>query len=174
MADVGSHKQSWQYMVEDNDTFDYLAMGRFHVQKGLPFRTDIGAMIQAVPNTNILAWGVELKHGIIKEGLVLPSLTVRSSYTQLEGMDDIGLKTYALDLLLSKDFLMVTPYGGVSALRIEGRDKSSLATGFQEAEENEMQAIAGLQISPFPLCIVSVEAVFGEVPLYGIKIGLGF
>ncbi len=174
VADVGDHKQSWQYMVEDNDTFSYLAMGRFHVQKGLPFRTDIGAMIQAVPNSNILAWGLELKHGIIKEGLVLPSLTVRGSYTQLEEVDDIGLSVYGLDLLISKDFLMVTPYGGVSALRIEGCDKSSLATGFQKAEEHEMQAIAGLQISPFPLCIVSVEAVFGEVPLYGIKLGVGF
>ncbi len=174
VADVGSNQQSWQYMVEDNDTFSYLAMGRFHVQKGLPLRTDIGAMIQAVPNSNILAWGVELKHGIIKEGLVLPSLTVRGSYTQLEDVDDVGLKTYALDLLLSKDFLMITPYGGVSALHIEGRDQSSLATGFLEAEENETQVIAGLQISPFPLCIIGAEAVFGEVSLYGIKIGMGF
>ncbi len=174
VADVGSHKKSWHYMVEDNDTFSYMAMGRFHVQKGLPFRTDIGAMIEAVPNSNILAWGVEIKHGIIKEGLALPSLTVRGSYSQLEDVDDFDLKTYTLDLLLSKDFLMITPYGGVSALRIEGRDKSSLATGFLEAEENEIQAIAGFQVSPFPLCIISAEAVFGDVPLYGIKIGMGF
>ncbi|MCF7972937.1 MAG: hypothetical protein K9N55_03895 [Phycisphaerae bacterium] len=173
VADVGS-KPSWQYMVEDNDTFSYLTMGRFHVQKGLPFKTDIGAMVLAVPNSNIQAWGVELKHGIIKEGLVLPSLTVRGSYTQLEGVDDIGLKTYSLDLLLSKDFLMVTPYGGVSALRIEGRDESQLATGFQEAKEDVTRAIAGLQISPFPLCIISAEASFGRVPMYGIKIGMGF
>ncbi len=174
VADVGSHKQSWQYMVEDNDTFSYMALGRFHVQKGLPFRTDVGAMIQAVPNSNILAWGVEIKHGIIKEGLVLPSLTVRGSYSQLEDVDDFGLKTYTLDLLLSKDFLMVTPYGGVSALRVEGRDKSALATGFQDVKENEIQAIAGLQVSPFPLCIISAEVVFGDVPLYGLKIGMGF
>ena len=174
VADVSSNKPSWQYMVEDNDTFSYLAMGRFHVQKGLPLNTDIGAMVLGVPDSNIRAWGVELKHAIIKEGLAFPSLTVRGSYTQLEGVDDIGLKTYSLDLLLSKDFLMFTPYGGISALRIEGRDESDLATGFQEAKEDVVQAIAGFQVSPFPLCIISVEAVFGEVPLYGIKIGMGF
>ncbi len=131
-------------------------------------------MVLGVPDSNIRVWGVELKHAIIKEDLAFPSLTVRGSYTQLENVDDIGLKTYSLDLLLSKDFLMFTPYGGISALRIEGRDESDLATGFQEAKEDVVQAIAGFQVSPFPLCIISVEAVFGEVPLYGIKIGMGF
>jgi hypothetical protein len=104
----------------------------------------------------------------------MPAVSARASYSQLDGVSDIDLRTYALDLLISKGFLMLTPYAGVSALRIEGSDESGLATGWKDVEENVVQGLAGLQLCPFPFFIINAEATFGEVPQYGIKAGIRF
>ena len=173
-ADISHQENYWKFMTEDNDTISFLPVPKLHVQKGLPGRIDIGAMFSSVPDSNIKIWGGELKYGIIKGGVVMPAVSARASYSQLEGVDDIDLRTYALDLLISKGFLMLTPYGGVSALRIEGSDESGLATGWKDVEENVIQGLVGLQFCPFPFFIINAEATFGEVPQYGFKAGIRF
>ncbi len=173
-TDISHQKNFWKFMTEDNDTISFLPVPRLHIQKGLPGKIDIGAMFASVPDSNIKIWGGELKYGIIKGGLVMPAVSVRASYSQLDGVSDIDLRTYALDLLVSKGFLMLTPYAGVSALRIEGSDESGLATGWKDVEENVIQGLAGLQFCPFPFFIINAEATFGEIPQYGIKAGIRF
>ena len=173
-ADISHQENFWKFMTEDNDTISFLPVPRLHVQKGLPGRIDIGAMFSSVPDSNIKVWGAELKYGIIKGGVVMPAVSARASYSQLEDVDDIDLRTYALDLLISKGFLMLTPYGGVSALRIEGSDESGLATGWKDVEENVIQGVVGLQLCPFPFFIINAEATFGEIPQYGFKAGIRF
>ena len=173
-TDISHQENFWKFMTEDNDPVSFFPVPKLHVQKGLPGRIDIGAMFASVPDSNIRMWGGELKYGIIKGGVVLPALSARASYSQLDGVDDIDLRTYALDLLVSKGFLMLTPYGGVSALRIEGSDESGLATGWNDVDENVIQGLAGLQFCPFPFFIINAEATFGEIPQYGIKAGIRF
>lgn len=173
-ADVSHQENFWKFMTEDNDSISFFPVPRVHVQKGLPGRIDIGGMFAAVPDSNVKLWGAELKYGIIKGGALMPAVSARASYSQLEDVDDIDLRTYGLDLLISKGFLMLTPYGGVSALRIEGSDESGLATGWQDVEEDVVQGLAGLQFSPFPFFVINAEASFGEIPQYGIKAAIRF
>ena len=174
VTDINHSQNYWKYMVEDNDPMDLLPVARIHVQKGLPMNIDIGGMYAMLPDSNIEAWGLEVKWAMIKGGVLMPAASVRGSYTRLIGVDDVGLRTYGADLLVSKGFLMFTPYGGISAMRVDGSDESGLPTGFSDVNEDVVRWLAGLQFSLFPFLIINGEVVFGEVDQYGLKAGIRF
>ena len=171
-----ANSDSWKYLMEDNDSADVWTAGRLHVQKGLPWQFDVGGMLLVLPDSNVTAWGLELKKGIIEDGalLPLPAISARGSYSRMEGVDNIGLETYSLDLLASKDFLMFTPYLGLSYLHIKGSTDSTLLSGINDVDRSDVRTLGGLQWCPFPLCVVDLELVLGEVTQYGLKAGLRF
>ena len=173
VTDINDQKQYWQKLVDDNDPYSFLAVPRLHVQKGLPFNIDVGAMYMAVPNSNIKLWGIEAKYAILEGSMLTPAVSVRASYSQLLGVDDIDLNTQSLDLLVSKGFLMFTPYGGVSMIRVNGSENSEIVT-LGDVNETSYRALAGIQFSPLPLLIINGEISFGDVEQYGLKIGFRF
>ncbi len=174
VTDINHDANYWKYLVEDNDTIGYFPIPRLHVQKGLPGKIDIGGMLASVPGSNVRVWGGEIKYGIVKGNAFMPAVTTRASFSQLDGVNDIDLETYSLDLLISKGFLMMTPYGGVSALHIKGRETSALVTGLNDVEKDIIRPLLGVQLYPFPFCNVTAEAAFGDVPQYGLKAGFRF
>jgi hypothetical protein len=173
ITDISDQEQYWQKLVDDNDPYSFLAVPRLHVQKGLPFNIDVGAMYMAVPNSNIKLWGIEAKYAILEGSMVTPAVSVRASYSQLLGVDDVDLNTQSLDLLVSKGFLMFTPYGGVSFIRVNGSENSSMVT-LDDVNETGYRALAGIQFSPFPLLIINGEISVGDVAQYGVKVGFRF
>jgi len=173
ITDINDQEQYWQKLVDDNDPYSFLAVPRLHVQKGLPFNIDVGAMYLAVPNSNIKLWGIEAKYAILEGSMVTPAVSVRASYSQLLGVDDVDLNTQSLDLLVSKGFLMFTPYGGVSMIRVNGSENSELVT-LGDVNETSYRALAGIQFSPLPLLIINGEISFGDIEQYGLKIGFRF
>jgi len=175
-TDVGDEKAYWRKVFEDNETYSYIPVPRLHVQKGLPFNIDIGAMYVAVPDSNIKVWGIEAKYALLEGSVVTPAISIRGSYSRLEGVDKLEMDTRSLDLLISKGFLMFTPYAGVSIINIEGRSDlviSSAPFKLNDVGETEKRILVGLQLSLFPL-IINAEASFGEVPQYGLKFGMRF
>jgi len=173
-TDISDGKRYWEILVDDNDPFSQLPVPRLHVQKGLPFGIDVGAMYVNVPDTNIDLWGIEAKYALLEGGILTPALSIRGSYSQLSGVDDIDLNTQSLDLLISKGFLMLTPYAGASIIRVRGTENTSLVE-LDEVNETDYRGIAGVQFSPFPLLVINGEVTFlGEVRQYGLKIGLRF
>jgi hypothetical protein len=173
-TDISDGKRYWEILVDDNDPFSQLPVPRIHVQKGLPFGLDVGAMYVNVPDTNIDLWGIEAKYALLDGGILTPALSIRGSYSQLSGVDDIDLNTQSLDLLISKGFLMLTPYAGASITRVRGSENTSLVE-LDEVNETDYRGIAGVQFSPFPLLVINGEVTFlGEVRQYGFKIGLRF
>lgn len=173
VTDINDQEKYWQKLVDDNDPYSFLAVPRLHVQKGLPFNIDVGAMYMAVPNSNIKLWGIEAKYAILEGSMVTPAVSVRASYSQLLGVDDVDLNTQSLDLLVSKGFLMFTPYGGVSVIRVNGSENSAMVT-LDDVNETSYRALAGIQFSPFPLLIINGEVSFGDVAQYGLKVGFRF
>ncbi|MCK5720793.1 MAG: hypothetical protein KAH84_12710 [Thiomargarita sp.] len=172
-TDISDTAEFWINMVDDSDPFSYLPTPRLHIQKGLPFGIDIGAMYTAVPNTNIKLIGIEAKYALLEGSMFTPALSVRASYTQLQGVDDVDISTQSLDMLVSKGFLMFTPYGGVSLTRISSSENSNLVD-LEDVSETGYRALAGLQFSPFPLLVINGEVSIGEVPQFGLKIGFRF
>ncbi len=173
ITDINDQEQYWQKLVDDNDPYSFLAVPRLHVQKGLPFNIDVGAMYLAVPNSNIKLWGIEAKYAILEGSMVTPAVSVRASYSQLLGVDDVDLNTQSLDLLVSKGFLMFTPYGGVSMIRVNGSENSELVT-LGDVNETSYRGLLGIQFSPLPLLIINGEISFGDIEQYGLKIGFRF
>jgi hypothetical protein len=172
-TDVGSDKPYWKNVLSNSDSYSYIPVPRLHVQKGLPFNIDIGAMYVAVPDSNIKIWGLEAKYAILEGSVVTPAVSVRASYSKLQGVDELAMDTKSLDLLISKGFLMFTPYAGVSMIKINGSEDSNLVT-LTDVDETETRILLGLQVSPFPLLIVNAEASFGNVSQYALKIGMRF
>ncbi len=174
-SDIGDNEEYWAKFIENGDTYSYLPVPRVHIQKGLPFNIDVGAMYVYVPDSNIKLWGAEIKYAILEGTTVTPALAVRASYSKLEGVDDIDLNTQSLDLLISKGFVMLTPYAGVSVTRISGSETNdTLPVDLEEVTEVGYKGLVGLQISPFPLFNITLEASLGEVVQYGLKVGLRF
>jgi hypothetical protein len=171
VTDISENENYWKKMVDDNDPFSYLPVPRLHVQKGLPFGIDVGAMYSSVPGSNISLWGLEAKYAILEGTTLTPAFSVRGSYSQLRGVDDIDLSTQSVDALVSKGFLMFTPYAGASVFRIEGSENSSLVDLEQE-DEFGYRALAGVQFSPLPLFVINGEVSFGETTQFGLKLGL--
>jgi hypothetical protein len=173
LTDISDNKGYWKKMVDSSDVPSYLPVPRLHVIKGLPFHFDVGAFYSAVPDSNIKLWGFEAKYAILEGSVATPALSIRGSYSQLDGVDDVDLNTQAVDLMISKGFLMLTPYGGVSALWVHGSENSELVN-LKDANESLFRGIVGLQIHPFPLFVINAEASFGEVVQYGLKLALRF
>jgi hypothetical protein len=171
-TDVGKDKSYWKH-VTNNGTYSYIPAPRLHVQKGLPFNIDVGAMYVKVPNSNIKIWGLEAKYAFLEGSVATPAISIRGSYSKLQGVDDLTMDTKSLDLLISKGFLMFTPYAGVSMVKIHGSETSD-KVALNTVNETDTRLLLGLQVSPFPLLIINAEASFGDVTQYALKLGMRF
>ncbi len=173
VTDISDDKEFWINLVSDNNPSTYLPIPRLHVQKGLPFNIDVGAMYVSVPSTNITLWGLEAKYAILEGSTLTPAVSVRTSYTSLSGVDDISINTQTLDVLVSKGFLMFTPYAGISLFRINGSERTDIVE-LDDVNTTGYRALVGMQFSPLPLMIINAEIALGEVAQYGLKIGVRF
>lgn len=94
-----------------------LIVPRIHANKGLPFGFDIGASLSRVPDTDISLLGAEVRYALLEGSTVTPALGIRASHARLEGLDDLALNATALEISVSKGFVMLTPYAGAGIVR---------------------------------------------------------
>lgn len=104
------HADTWKKAGYDHSS---VYMPRVHVSKGLPFNIDVGASLTAVPGSDIKLIGAEIKYAILPGGVATPAVAIRGSATRLSGVSQLDLDTRSVELLVSKGFLMLTPYAGV-------------------------------------------------------------
>ena len=166
-VDINENKGFWSIM---GDFPGMLPIPKLHVQKGLPFGIDLGAIYSQVPSTNISLWGGEVKWAFLKGGITMPAVAIRGTYTKLNGVDNLDLNTTGYDISISKGFLMFTPYAGVGQVIINSKPD---VPGLDDETITETKYFAGLKTSLGLLNAVA-EADFAEVPAYSLKLGLGF
>jgi hypothetical protein len=158
------------------DAPSYLAVPRLHVRKGLPFNLDIGASYAAVPDSNIELFGAELQWAILEGSTATPALALRGSYSTLRGVDDLDLQTMAADAVVSKGFLMLTPYAGVGVVRIDGKYDGANATlqnTLSDQKVTETRVFGGVQVA-LALLRLTLEAEYAQMPVYTAKLSLGW
>lgn len=104
------HADSWKKAGYDHAS---VYMPKLHAHKGLPFNVDLGVSLTAVPGSDIKLVGAEIKYAIIEGGTATPAVAIRGAATHLSGVKELDLDTRSVELLVSKSFLMLTPYAGI-------------------------------------------------------------
>ena len=164
----------WEKAVSDSKPPDYIVLPRVHVQKGLPFGIDVGAVFATVPGSNITLYGGELKWAVLKGGIVSPAVAIRGSFTTLAGVDDVDASTYGLDASVSKGFGPLTPYGGIGQVWIRTSENvNDTIIDFDDVSTSATKLFVGTKLS---LLIISIalQADFSDMNMYSARAGISF
>lgn len=165
----------------NGDLFDLASDGSFdgsdllipkvHVHKGLPFGLDIGASLGAIPDSDATIIGGELRYAIIDGGVVTPSIALRASYSQLQGLDDIDVENKALELGISKGVLFFTPYAGIGVVqsKVTPRNIEGLS-----AEKSDQDKIFVGVTANFGVALTLEADRTGDIRTYSAKAGIRF
>lgn len=176
VVDIDTSK--WDDVIDAGDSSapSYLPVPRIHVRKGLPFNFDVGAMYAKAPSSNIELFGAEIQWALLEGSVATPALALRGSYSTLNGVDDLDLKTYAGDVVLSKGFAMLTPYIGAGLVKIEGEyagDNPTLQGILDDHDFTETRIFGGFQAS-LALLRITLDVEYSRLPVYTAKFSLGW
>lgn len=152
----------------------YLILPRLVVSKGLG-RATVAASVAIIPDTDYAVYGGSLDVPIIRGGLVTPALTLRGSYSLLNGVDVYDLKSYGAELFLSKGFGPLTPYAAAGMTRVsaEGRVLRAGVPLINLVDEFDHERYTvGVRISMLLPKLV-LEATQGQELTYSAKVSLG-
>ena len=170
-AKISAGSTFWQAAVSDGNPPDYIVLPKLHVQKGLPFGLDIGAVFSTVPGSNITLYGGELKWAVLKGSIVSPAVAVRGTYTTLSGVDDLDASTYGLDASVSKGFGPLTPYGGIGQVWISTAENAGL--GLDDVSTSSTKLFVGTKLKIL-LLSVALQADFSDVNMYSARANISF
>ena len=94
---------------------------KLHVSTGYGKGFNAGAYYSSVPDSDIQIYGGELRYSLMPHHRsALPSLSVRGTYSQMTGMDDMYVTSTGLEFSVSKGFNAFTPYAGVGTTWVDG------------------------------------------------------
>lgn len=161
----------WENAVDDDFTVDdYVPVPRIVASKGLSVAT-VSASYAKVPDTDITVWGGSLDVPILSGGIVKPTLALRGAYAQLRGVEELDLKTYGVELFLSKGFGPVTPYIAAGLQRSDSVGRVT-PTFTLEDESTVNRYTVGIKLSLL-IPKLAIEATQGEERSYAAKISFG-
>jgi hypothetical protein len=162
----------WRKATANSDLPGYLIVPSLRLHKGLPFDIDIGATATIVPSSNIRIYGGELRWAVLPGSTVTPALALRASFTALNGVEQLGMRTMGLDASISKGFAFLTPYAGIGSVHVSS--KPSSATGLAKTSFYRTKIFVGANLN-FGLLNFAGEADrTGDISSYGIKMGFRF
>lgn len=155
---------------------DTLPLPKLMVHKGLPFNFDVGAFYTSAPDTDIKIWGGELRYSFVEGGIISPAVSVRLSYSTLEGLDELEQENIGAEISISKGFAILTPYGGVGTIRSTTTPKLTQLeniNNLQEVSNTYTKVFAGLNINVGLNIGLEVDQT-GDETTYSIKTGFRF
>lgn len=185
----------WKTRIDDtqsawNDTFvhpdsthwlyegDGLAFPGLSFRAGITDRIDAGAFFTMNPNANYGVWGAQIQYSLVHDKESNWAGSVRGNVTSLFGPDDLGLVVVGLDLVASRDYMVVSdwmvvsPYAGVSAF-LSNAHETSAVVDLKDEHVVGAQAMAGL-VARLSLVTLSVEYNIARVNSLSFKVGVAF
>src|ERR1700693_1584602 len=160
MASINANAPYWAAATKSSAP-GTIVVPRLHVTKGLPGNLDIGFSYASVPGSNISLMGGELKFALLAGSVVTPAVSLRGAYTKLNGVTDLDLSSYSVDLSISKGFGPITPYAGIQELFINSK-ATNAALNLNAESISNFRGFLGAKLS---LAIVNfvVEADLGDL-----------
>lgn len=165
------HKQAWTIATGGSDV-DTVPMARLRVSKGLPGDIDIGAFYSTAPNSNIKAWGAELRYALVEGGVTTPAIGLRGSYSKVSGVDKLGFHTSSIELSISKGFGPLTPYAGIGHVWISSDPDAS--TLLESESFGETEKFVGINIGMAVMNLAFEWNRIGDNTTYAAKLSFGF
>jgi hypothetical protein len=102
---------------------------------------------------------------------VKPTLALRGAYAQLKGVEEYDLKSYGLEVFLSKGFGPITPYIAAGLQRSDAEGRITPTITLSDASTVDRYTV-GVRISLLLPKFV-IEATQGEERSYSAKISFG-
>ncbi|HET7675014.1 MAG TPA: hypothetical protein VFL54_05785 [Gammaproteobacteria bacterium] len=165
------HTDAWNIATRSSDV-STVPMARIRLTKGLPGGVDVGGYYSAAPNSNVKAYGGELRYAILKGGVLEPALGLRATYNRLTGVDHLDFSTRSLDLSISKGFGPFTPYAGIGRIWTSSDPDASLGLHSESFGNNE--AFVGFRVSLVVLTFSLEASRVGGNTTYAAGLGVGF
>jgi hypothetical protein len=144
---------------------------KLHVYKGLPFGLDIGAFVGGASDIGATLMGVDLRYAFLDDGLTTPALALRLSGTRASGLGDFRIGTGALDVMVSKKFALVTPYGGAGVVRVQSR---AHVNGLADETFNKGRVFGGVNVNLLAVNLALEAEKMGDDTSISAKIGWRF
>lgn len=165
---------AWTAAMSSNDTIDTLVVPKLYVQKGLPFDIDVGAFYFTVPDSNIEAWGAELKYAIVSGNVALPAVALRGGFTALTADDQLEVDTRSIDVSISKSILILTPYAGIGRVWADSTPTTSSPNNLKAVDIAETRTFIGFSLQPGFIKLAFERDSVGGIASYNLKLGLAF
>jgi len=162
----------WNQVVSDGSAPSTLIVPKVIVRKGLPFGFDIGVNYTAVPDSNVTIMGAEVRKALIEGSTVSPAVSLSLHTSSLDGVDDLDIKTYGVDVGVSKGFANFTPYASVGQMWLQGSENTVLP--LQDYDSSMTRSNVGVRIGLMPVMSLTLQADFAVVNSYNVKLSLDF
>jgi hypothetical protein len=179
MLKVDTNASYWQRAVPRTSDFvrhGYVGVPRLVVSKGFGAGS-VSASYAKVSDTGIKTYGGALDLPVIRGSVTFPELAMRASYATLTGIDVLKLKTYGLELFVSKGIGPVTPYGAVGRMRSVSRGTIHIKAGIPDVIMADRSTVnrytLGMRLSFF-IPKFAIEATQAEQRSYAAKVSVGF
>ena len=142
------------FRLAGNGSTDTLFVPKLHIYKGLMAGFDLGGFVAAAPDVEATLWGLDLRYTFIDDTLTTPALALRISGTRTTDIGSLRVYTYGGDLMLSKRFVLATPYIGAGIVRVES---SISGTGLSDETFNKGRYFGGVNMN-FAVINLAFEA----------------
>lgn len=160
---------AWQRLI--GEKVDEVGTVGLIVQKGLPFGIDLGASYAAVPGADARVFGAEVRVEVVEGDLITPAISLRGSYSELSGIDDLDYDSYGLDLSISKGFGPLTPYAGVGY--VWSSFEADPQFNLRDENVDEAHLFIGLRLSALVGITPEYERV-GDRNAFNLRFGFAF
>lgn len=149
-----------------------MSLARVGVRKGLPGHVDLGLAYGTAVDGDLDLLSADVQWAFLDGGAVSPAMALRFTGTRTVGGDPYELEQYGAELMLSKGFPLLTPYGGAGVVWSEGRLERS-AGGTLTVDGTQTVLYAGVVLNLL-LPKISVEAEQGEGFQLAARLAFGF
>jgi hypothetical protein len=176
-SDINENKDYWKKAVSDGNPPSYLVNSRISFIKGLPLDFDVGVVLGKILDPDIPYFGGEVRYAIVKDRALIPGVTIRGSYSQTFNVDQLDLKTYGLDLSVSKGFgvgIKLIPYAGLGVSWVSSK-AGHLTSGLSldKEEFSKTHGFLGARLE-MGILAITAEVDYGVIPSYNLQLGLAF
>ena len=164
-------KNSDIFKLAGNGSTDSLFVPKLHIYKGLWAGFDLGGFVAGAPDVDATLWGLDLRYAFIEDTLTTPAMAIRVSGTRTTDISKLRVSTFAGDLMLSKKFVLATPYIGAGVVRVQS---SPGVSALSEETFNKGRYFGGVNVNLAVINLAFEAERLGDNTTLSAKVGWRF